>query len=152
MPAILVVLGADRPVLAIRDGRNPVCGDTEVDKEVLGRRGAPVAQTKVVLLASTLVAVTLDRELDVRVSLKEIAVTGQSRFSVRANVGLVEVEVRVLHVLREGFFVRHFFRRRWRRRRRWRNGYRHPSLTGAGPSRTRHGHGVGGRLRRRRAC
>src|SRR2546422_165222 len=124
LPAILVVLGADRPVFAVRDGRNPVGGDTEVDEEVLGCGGAPVTQTEVILLASTLVAVTLDRELDVRVSLQEIAVTGQSRFSVRANVGLVEVEVRILHILREGFFVGHFLRRWWRRRR----GVNHTSL------------------------
>src|SRR2546425_8703630 len=66
LPAILLVLGADRPVFSVRDGGNPVGGDTEGDEEGLGCGGAPVTHTAGIIPASTPVAVNLDRELDVR--------------------------------------------------------------------------------------
>src|SRR5438552_1684110 len=150
LPAILVVVSADGPVFSVGDGRDPVGGHTEVHKEALGRGRAPVAQAQVVLLAAALVAMAFDGELDVRVRLQEVGVTGQGLLGVRANIVLVKVEVGVLYVGRERLFLAHL-RRRGRRRRRRRHGYRDPSVAVAGPARTGHGHRVGRRLLRRHA-
>jgi hypothetical protein len=101
LPAILVVVGANRPILTIRDGADGVGADSQIAQESLGSGGASVTQTEVILFAPTLVAVALDGELDIRVCLQEVGIGCQGLARVRTDVGLVEIEVGVLYILRK---------------------------------------------------
>jgi hypothetical protein len=76
LPAVLVVLGANRTILSVRDSRDPVCGNAQIRQEILGRGGSPITQAEVILLTSSLVTVALDRELDVGIRLEEIGIPG----------------------------------------------------------------------------
>src|SRR5690349_8372939 len=49
LPALLVGLGTDGPLLAVADGLQLVAGNTQLHQEVLRGRGAAIAQTEVVL-------------------------------------------------------------------------------------------------------
>ena len=147
LPAILVVLGAERTVFTVRNGCDAICRDSEVDQEVLGRVGAPVAQTEVVFLAAALVAVPFNRELDAGMSLQEVGVGSERLLSVRANVRLVEVKERILDVLPEFLLLVHLNRRWWRRGwRRRRRGHGNPCARGIGSARPGGGKRVGRRI------
>ena len=60
LPAILVVVSANRPILAVRDRVDAVGADPQIDQEILGGGGAPVTQTEVILFAPTFVAVAFN--------------------------------------------------------------------------------------------
>jgi hypothetical protein len=72
LPAILVVVSANRLILAVRDRVDAVGADSQIDQETLGGGGASITQTEVVLFAPTLVALAFNRELDIRVPLQEV--------------------------------------------------------------------------------
>src|SRR2546428_10364640 len=136
LPAILVAVGAHRSSLPVGNDRNPVASHPEVDEEVLRGVGPPVAQTEVVLLAAALIAVPLNREFDLGVGLEEVGVCRQGLLSVRSDVGLIIVTVRILD-LGEEFLLRGYpWGRRWRRRR-WGRRKRHANAdrNGLRPSR-----------------
>src|SRR5579863_4322516 len=118
--ALLVLIRADRLQLTIRDGRDVVARNARISEELLGRVGALLTQTQVVLFTATLVAVAFERELDVRVLLEEVRISLQRLLRVRTDVRLIEVEVRRLHGLAEQILLARTRRRwrRWRRRRR----------------------------------
>src|SRR5262245_47476829 len=91
--AFLGVLGADRPFLAVGDGRQPLPGDS-VGLEVFHcRLRSPIAEGQVVLGRAALVAVALDEHQRVRVLLQPRRVVGQRVDRIRSERGLVEIEV-----------------------------------------------------------
>src|SRR5205814_9467394 len=134
-PATLVVFLANGAVFAVRDGRDPVGRNAKSHHVVLGHRGSTVAQAKVVLLASSLIAVPFNRELDVRMGFEESGIRRESLLGVGAKVRLVSVEVRILDLALER--VQHAFLSNGGRRGWSRSGNRHAGrATGpaAGPA------------------
>src|ERR1039458_3151593 len=128
----LVSLGALGPLLTVADGRQLVGGNAELHQEVLGRTGAAVAQTEVVLRRAALVAVSLDRDGGIgevrQNGLQRAGVLRQRVASVGAQVALIVIEESVAHLAEEalldGRLGRRRRRRRWRRRGRHGNGRR----------------------------
>src|SRR6266704_1604902 len=72
LPATFVVLHAERLFLAVADGAQPVCGNSERDDVLLHGAGAAIAETQIVFGGAALVAVSFDGRLDLRVVLQEI--------------------------------------------------------------------------------
>ena len=101
LPAILVFVSANRPILAVGNRVDAVGADSQINQEILGGGGAPVTETEVVLFAPTFVAVAFDRELDIRVRFQEVGIGRQGLLRVRTDVGLVVIEVGILHILCE---------------------------------------------------
>src|SRR5512137_885337 len=69
-PAGLVMRGADRLLLAVRDQGDPLRLDPLPDEISHGRLGAPLSQGQVVLARAALVAVALDQQQVVRAGLQ----------------------------------------------------------------------------------
>ena len=65
-PAALLGLGADRALLAVGEGAQPVAGHAQRAQVVLDRVGAPLAEGQVVLVGAALVGVPLDRHQELR--------------------------------------------------------------------------------------
>src|SRR5512146_1639867 len=146
LPAPFAVIRAERLFFAVADRADAIRRNARLHQCRLRCVRAIVAQRQVVFRRSTLVAVSLNRELDVRVRLQEIRVSLDRRLVARTEIVLVVVEENVLHVLRERLSVR--FCRRWWWRRRWlRHRYsRRGILRSAGSLR---GQAIGHRIRRR---
>src|ERR1043166_2214943 len=70
----LVFLGADGSFLAVADGVDAVPCDSLVHQVFFHRVCSPVAQTKVVFRASTLVAVTGDCESDIGTAFEKVGI------------------------------------------------------------------------------
>src|SRR5512134_1637859 len=127
LPAVLVGLGALRPLFAVTDRVQLVGRYSHLHEEFLAGGGTAVAETEVVLRGAAFVAVTLKSDLrlwkvaeDVP---KSLGVAGQRGPRVLANIELVVVEERVLDLRRQPFAQTLLRRRRWRRWRwRW-HGY-----------------------------
>src|SRR5271157_6372048 len=62
LPARLVGLGANRPLLAVADGPQPVGRHPQLLQELLGATGAPVAEAEVVLRRAALVAIAFEHD------------------------------------------------------------------------------------------
>src|SRR5215472_6408390 len=117
LPAAFVGLRTERLFLAIADCLDAAGADPRRRQGVLYSVGATVTQREVVFGRSTLVAVTLDREVDARVLTQELCIALHRRLLIRTDRLGVIVEVNVLHPLREEFFLSRG-RLRWRRWRR----------------------------------
>src|ERR1017187_9856819 len=105
LPASFVAFCAEGLFLAVADGFDPAGADAARRQCSLHRTGALVAQSQVIVSRSALVAVSFNRDVYIGMLIEEL------------HVGLVVVEVNILHVLAEQVLVRH--RRSWRRWR-WR--------------------------------
>src|SRR5579872_7141113 len=114
LPASLIALCAERFLLAVADRLNPARIDSQGSQRVLHRAGTLVAQCQVVIGRSAFVAVSLDREVDIRVLTQELRIRLKRRLLIRTNVGLVIIEIHILDVLREQVLIRDCrSRRRW---------------------------------------
>src|SRR5437773_2852841 len=93
LPAGLVVLGANRALLAVRHEVEAICRNAVVNEVPLGACRTALAEGQVVLVGATLVSVTLNTYPHTRVSLqpRELAIECSSR--IRSDRRLVEVEV-----------------------------------------------------------
>src|ERR1051325_9120718 len=67
LPAVLAALAAERTLLAIAHGAQPLGADAEGRQVLLGGVGAPVAQRQVVVVGAALVGVAFDGEDEFRV-------------------------------------------------------------------------------------
>src|SRR5579885_313223 len=107
LPALLAVLGAERFFFSVADGLHAICRNPCSHKRVLDRTGAVIAQGEIVFGGSALVAVSFNRERDVRMLLQECGVSLNGRLLISANIRLVVIKVDVLNVLREHLLVSH---------------------------------------------
>src|SRR5688572_19875762 len=98
LPAALVLLAANRALLAIRDDRDAVGLDALRHEVVHGGLGAALAQREVVLVGTALVAVSLDEDQVVGVGLQPRRVAVEDLRVVRPHVVPVEVEEHVLEI------------------------------------------------------
>lgn len=148
LPTGLVGFGAERLLLAVADCFDIAGADPTLRQRALHGARPAVAQSQVVLSGPTLVAVSLNREMDVGMLLKESDIRLDRTLLVRANIGFVVIEVDVLYVLREQFLLG---RSRWRRRR-WRRrlSYGDPRSCLLRPPRSFRGQCVGSRIGRSR--
>src|ERR1700751_2574496 len=101
LPALLVTFRAERPLLAPAYRVDPVGGNAQRDKIVLGSLRAPLAEAQVVFRRAALVAVALDRNVNRRIGAQELRVLGQCIARVGTNIGFVEIEEGIAHVLLE---------------------------------------------------
>src|SRR5208282_3162058 len=101
LPAALVVLGAERPLLAVAHRAHPSGVDSQRDQEFLRGLGAFGSQRQVVFQRAPLVAVALDGYLRLRVAPQKLRGLRQRIARVRPDVVFVVLEERVLHVLPE---------------------------------------------------
>src|SRR4051812_32883453 len=92
LPALFRCFGAGGLFLAIADRLDAVGGDAGADKSRLGCSRTIVTEREVVFGRSTLVAVTLDRDSDVRVLLQEGGICLDDRLAISANVVPIVVE------------------------------------------------------------
>src|SRR5262249_31494430 len=141
LPAVFGVIGAERLFLTVADGLDCVGTDSALDQSSLDRIGAVVAQANVVLGGTALVSGSLNRVVDAGMLLQEVDIALQHSLLVAADIGLVVIEVNILHVLREKLL----FCRRWRRRRRrWWSGHGNARRGGLRSTRTLRGQGIRG--------
>src|SRR5579864_1953647 len=97
LPAAFVGLGAERFFLTVADGLDAAGTDSGGDQGTLHRIGAAIAQSQVVLGRSALVAVALNREVDIGMLPQELGITLNGRLLIGTNRIRVIVEVDVLH-------------------------------------------------------
>src|SRR5262245_17944493 len=108
LPAGLVPFRALRALLAVADGTKLVSRDSKLQQKLLGGARPLIAETEVVLGRAALVAMALHDDRGVR----EISqnrpdssgVAGQYVACVGADIALVVIEVRVLHVRHQPLF------------------------------------------------
>src|ERR1700687_4812470 len=72
LPATLVRLGAERFLFAVADGLDAIAGTSSLDERVFHRVRAIGAQGQVIFGRAALVAVSLDRDVDVGMLLQEL--------------------------------------------------------------------------------
>src|SRR4029077_15246927 len=101
LPASLVVLRAERLLLAEADGAEAVGRNAQRDKILLDGAGAAIAKAEVVFGGAALVAVAFDDDFDRRGPLQEVRGRREGDAGVGTNVGLVVVKVGVTHFLIE---------------------------------------------------
>src|ERR1700730_1729594 len=138
--AVLGCLHAKRFFLAEAHGVKTVRRETERNEVLLDGAGTAIAEGKVVFGRATLIAVTFNGDLDLRIVPQELSGFGESVAGIRANVCFVEIEVGVAHFLQKEFVHGRFVLRCSRRA----NGD-----SGAGSSRaagTARGNGVARRV------
>ena len=93
LPAALVVLRADRPLLTVADGADTAGLDALADEVVHRRARATIAKAEVVLVGATFVAVTFDEHELVAVLLQPPGVRVEDPPVARPNLVAVEIEV-----------------------------------------------------------
>src|SRR5262249_51192539 len=124
LPAIFGGFTADRLFFAVADGFELGRADPAHSQGLQRGCGATFSQGQVVHGRATLVAVALDLDLPVRVLADNLRGLGHGLLRFGPEVGLIVVEVDILHRLGEQFLIG------WRRRRRrwwrwWRSGDGH---------------------------
>ena len=117
LPASFVALAAEGFFFAVADRLDAAAIDTRCRQRIFDRAGALVAQSQVVVCRATLVAVSFNREVHIRMLIEELCIGLNRGLLIAPNLRLVVIEVDVFDVLREQVFVRDGWRRR--RRRRW---------------------------------
>ena len=98
LPAVLVVLCADRRFLAFADHRHAARRHAQIDQVVLHGARATGAEREVVLRAAARVAMTFDLHLAGGPFLQPVGILLEMRLRVFANLRLIEVEVRVVEL------------------------------------------------------
>src|SRR5690348_7634115 len=101
LPAGFVGLHAEGLFLAEADGAEIGGRDAQVDEILLDGVGAAIAQSEVVLGGAAFVAVAFDDDLCIRITLEERSGLLERYAGVRADIGLVEVEVGIADFLCE---------------------------------------------------
>ena len=71
LPALFVVLGAERLFLAVADGLDALCGDPMLQERLLHRFRATGSEGNVVFLGSAVVTVSFDENLNARMLREE---------------------------------------------------------------------------------
>src|SRR5271168_3663893 len=99
LPATLVRLGAEWLFLAHRHGLNAIPGDSGLNQRILHRVSATGAERKVIFGRPAFVAVSFNRDVDVRMLLQESGISPQRALIGRAHIVLVIIEEDVLHIL-----------------------------------------------------
>src|SRR5580765_2297747 len=107
LPASFIAFSAERLLLAVANRLDAAGIHSGRSQGILHRAGALVTQGQVVVGRSTLVAVTLDCDVDIRVLTEELRIRLNGRLLVTAKIGLVVVEVHILNILAEQVFVSH---------------------------------------------
>src|ERR1700728_287847 len=148
LPASFVAFCAEGLFLAVADGLDPVAVDAGSGQCGLHCTGALVTQGQIVVGRSALVAVPLNRNVDVGMLIEELRVGLHRTLLIAANGGLVVVEINILHVLTEQVFGRY---RRSRGRRRGRLRSRKPRHGFLGSARSFGGQVIGHRIGGRHA-
>src|SRR5262249_44000661 len=123
-PARLLVLGAERTLLAVADEADAVGLDALGDEEGHGGLGPALAQRQVVLVRPSLVTVPFDQNEVVGMIAQPLRVSAKDRRIPRPDVVAIEIE---MHVAELGDGRELLGCRRWlgqRRRRRHRRGGR----------------------------
>ena len=65
LPALFIVLSAERFLLSVTDGLNALCGDSVLQEHLLYRLCAAGSEGDVVFLGSTVVTMAFNEDLDV---------------------------------------------------------------------------------------
>src|SRR5216683_1314771 len=144
LPAAFLALRAERLFLAVADGAQPVCGNSERDDVLLHGAGAAIAEAQIVFRGAALVTVSFDGRLDLRVVLQEIRGFRERLAGIGTNVRFVVIEICIAHFLQEEL-IEGGLRGRHRRRRRRIYGDARAGVGGA--ARTRGGDRVSSRVR-----
>ena len=118
LPTGFVVFGTERPLFAVADGIDPVCGYAGGDQPLFHSVRTLVAQGNVVFDRASFVTMTFNREIDGRMLREERGIGLQGSILIRTNIRFVEIEIDVLDVLVEQVLIRDGWSR-WRRRRGW---------------------------------
>src|ERR1035441_6733476 len=101
LPALLIGLGTEGLLLSKADDPDPAGGNAIADERMLKRLSAHLPKCDVVLRRPTFVAVPFDHKLHVRVLDQECRILFGHGRVLRTEVGLVVVEVDVLHTRSE---------------------------------------------------
>ena len=86
---------------AVADGAEAVGGDAQGDEILFHGGGATISQAEVVFGGAALIAVAFDGGFNVWIGAKEFGGGAESFASVGANVGFIQIEVRVFDFLAE---------------------------------------------------
>ena len=113
LPALLIGFRAEGLLLSVADDADAAGGDAIGHKRLLKRLGAALPERDVVLCRSALVAVPSDDQFHLGMLEQERGILFSYRRVLRTEIGLVVVEVDVMHVLLEELV---FGQRRGRRR------------------------------------
>ena len=105
LPTGFVVFGTERPLFAVADGIDPVCGYAGGDQRLFHGIRTLVAQGYVVFDRAPFVTMTFNREIDSWVLRQERCIGLQGSILIGTNVRFVEVEIDVLDVLVEQVLI-----------------------------------------------
>ncbi len=86
----------------------PIGRNSQRNQELLGRCGAAIAQSQIVLRGTALVAMSFDDNFQLRIGTQELGRLREGIAGVRANIRLVVIKVSVLHFLVEQLLQRRF--------------------------------------------
>src|SRR5208282_4969784 len=106
LPALFVILGAERLFFAETDGLDALCGDPALHERLPHRFRAAGAEGDVVFLRSAVVTMALDENLDTRMLREEGAIILDSWRLAGADSGFVVVEEHIFDVLAEQVLIR----------------------------------------------
>ena len=84
LPALLVVLGAERPLLAPARGFHSFGGNAERNQKVFCGFGAPLAEAEIVFRRASLIAMSFERNMDLRIRAQKLCIFGESAASIVA--------------------------------------------------------------------
>jgi len=106
LPAGFVRLGAERFFLSVADGFNPACAHACRGQSHLHGTGAAISQGQVVFGRTTLIAMSLDREVDVGMSVEELRISCDRALLIRADRFAVVVKIDILDARSEQILFR----------------------------------------------
>ena len=101
LPARVVLLGAEGMLLAPTDRIDSRGRNAQRNQVVLGGLRTALAKPQVVFRRTAVVAMSFESHASVRIGAQEFGVLGERFAGIVADIGLVEVEERVLNVLIE---------------------------------------------------
>ena len=87
LPALFVVVGAERLLFAVAHGHHAVGRDAKRYEELLRGLGTAIAERQVVFGGTTLVAMAFNRDFDLRIGTQKLTRLGESvaRIATTAN-------------------------------------------------------------------
>src|SRR5258708_26407637 len=106
LPASFVALGAERLLFAVADRLDATGVDTLRGQRILDCGGALISQSEVIFGGTAVVAVPLDRDVDVGMLAQKLRIGLDRTLLIAADVSLIVIKVNILDALSEQSLIR----------------------------------------------
>ena len=102
-PASLIVFGTERTFFPVADRADSICTNAGAHKHLLHCIGSTVAERQIVIDRTAFVAVTFNKNFDVRVGLKKLDIVVDRGLLICNDYETVEIKKDILNIPMEGF-------------------------------------------------